>query len=104
MGTALTWLGRGASILHSPIFETTAMTLKLRTMALPLGLVVVALLTACGNKGDLYLVPDEVTEQDLIRLEQTLQNNASPSTDEAAAEDDDEDSKKDKNDSGTDTQ
>ncbi|MFK8076877.1 MAG: lipoprotein [Granulosicoccus sp.] len=73
------------------------MTLKLRTMALPLGLVLAVLLTACGNKGDLYLVPDEVTEQDLIRLEQALQNNAalSPESDE----DDSDDSKKDKKDS-----
>ena len=73
------------------------MTLKLRTMALPLGLVLAALLTACGNKGDLYLVPDEVTEQDLIRLEQTLQNNAAVSP-ENENDDDSDDSKKDKKD------
>ncbi len=30
-------------------------------------------LTACGNKGDLYLVPDEFTQQELEQLEQSLQ-------------------------------
>ncbi len=75
------------------------MTLKLRTMALPLGLVLAVLLTACGNKGDLYLVPDEVTEQDLIRLEQTLQNNAAVSPENESDDDDSDDSKKDKKDS-----
>lgn len=82
------------------------MTLKRQTMALPLGLVLVALLTACGNKGDLYLVPDEVTEQDLIRLEQTLQSNANAAAESDAQttadkDDSDEDSKKDKNDGET---
>ena len=53
------------------------MTLKLSTLSPPLctvpALVLTLLLSACGNKGDLFLVSDEITEQDLLRLEQVLE-------------------------------
>ncbi len=80
------------------------MTLKPRTMAPPLGLLLALLLTACGNKGELFLVPDELTQQELINLEQTLQGGTPTTTVEDLLsegvsdeeESTDEDSKKDK--------
>ena len=81
------------------------MTLKPRTMAPPLlGLLLALLLTACGNKGELYLVPDELIQQELINLEQTLQGGTPTTTvegllSEGVSDEEeltDEDSKKDK--------
>lgn len=46
----------------------------LASLYTPRVVVVLALaLSACGNKGDLFLVPDEITQQDLLRLEQVLE-------------------------------
>jgi len=52
------------------------MKLKRRIVTALSGLVVVGLI-GCGNKGDLYLAPDEFTQQELLRLEQNLQQQES---------------------------
>ena len=35
-----------------------------------------SLLSGCGNKGELFLVPDQMTQQELELLGQTLSNNS----------------------------
>lgn len=71
------------------------MTLKLQTLSPLLCLVVALLLSACGNKGELFLVPDEITQQDLLRLEQALEAETALK-DEAINEEDKDEVKKDK--------
>jgi len=46
--------------------------MKLQTLPLLLSLSGLLLASACGNKGDLYLIPDELSEQELLRLQQSL--------------------------------
>ena len=71
------------------------MTLRLQTLSPHLCLVVALLLSACGNKGELFLVPDEITQQDLLRLEQALEAETALK-DEAINEEDKDEVKKDK--------
>lgn len=71
------------------------MTLRLQTLSPLLCLVVALLLSACGNKGELFLVPDEITQQDLLRLEQALEAETALK-DEAINEEDKDEVKKDK--------
>jgi len=82
------------------------MRLKLGISTTLLAFVAVSL-SACGNKGDLYLVPDEFTQQELEQLEQSLQeqesveevggdNPAIGDTDIEEVLDEDDDPKKDK--------
>jgi predicted small lipoprotein YifL len=74
------------------------MRLKLSALSPLLCLVVVLQLSACGNKGDLFLVPDEITQQDLLRLEQALEveNVQTDVTDTSKEDDDIDEVKKDK--------
>lgn len=78
------------------------MTLKLQVLSPLLCLVVAFLVSGCGNKGELFLVPDEITQQDLLRLEQALEaENAltdGTGTEQAGDDEDDENTKKDKTD------
>lgn len=71
------------------------MTLRLQTLSPLLCLVVALLLSACGNKGELFLVPDEITQKDLLRLEQALEAETALK-DEAINEEDKDEVKKDK--------
>jgi predicted small lipoprotein YifL len=72
------------------------MTLKLPALWPLLCLVVALLVSACGNKGDLFLVPDEITQQDLLRLEQALEAETAPKDGAVTSEEDEEEVKKDK--------
>jgi predicted small lipoprotein YifL len=54
------------------------------------------LVSACGNKGDLFLVHDEITQQDLRRLEQALEAENAPKDGAVTSEEDEEEVKKDK--------
>lgn len=72
------------------------MTLKLPALLPLLCLVAVTLLSACGNKGELFLVPDEVTQQDLLRLEQALEAESAPSDEAGTTEEDEDEVDKDK--------
>lgn len=72
------------------------MTLKLPAMLPLLCLVVLTLLSACGNKGELFLVPDEVTKQDLLRLEQALEAESAPTDEVGTTEKDEDEVDKDK--------
>jgi len=56
---------------------------------------VLSFVSACGNKGDLFLVPDEITEQDLLRLEQSLETENPTKDGEDTVEEDDDEVKKD---------
>ena len=77
------------------------MILNLQTLTLLLSLPCALLLSACGNKGDLYLVPDEITQQELLRLEDSLnasgaldtteQESSSAALDAESGADEDED-------------
>jgi len=82
------------------------MRLKLGVTTALLAFVAVSL-SACGNKGDLYLVPDEFTQQELEQLEQSLQeqgdgtdssevNTVITDTELEEAPDEDDDPKKEK--------
>ena len=72
------------------------MMLKLASMSTLLCLLIASQLSGCGNKGDLFLVPDEITQQDLLRLEQALEAEIIPSNGAVAPEEDEDDLKKDK--------
>lgn len=65
--------------------------MNLKQIALsPLWILLVVLqLAACGNKGDLFLVPDETAREDLRRLEQSFETQVEPA--EALGEDDEDD-------------
>jgi len=61
----------------------------------------VSILSACGNKGDLFLIPDSVTEQELQQLEQNLSGpdavlneSSSIGPDGSSSEDDSDESEK----------
>ncbi|MFT5895625.1 MAG: putative small lipoprotein YifL [bacterium] len=72
------------------------MTLKLPALS-PLPCLVFALLvSACGNKGELSLVPDEVTQQDLLRLEQALEVESAPTNEVGTSKEDEDKVNKDK--------
>ncbi|MFT4726998.1 MAG: putative small lipoprotein YifL [Granulosicoccus sp.] len=72
------------------------MRLKLPAV-LPLACVVaLTLLSACGNKRELFLVPDEVTQQDLLRLEQALEAESAPTDEVGTSEKGEDEVKKDK--------
>jgi len=71
------------------------MTLKLSVLSPLLCLLVLSFVSACGNKGDLFLVPDEITEQDLLRLEQSLETENPTKDGEDTVEEDDDEVKKD---------
>jgi len=66
------------------------MTLKLSVLSPLLCLAATLLISACGNKGDLYLLPDEITQQELLRLEQALESEAVPSDGVAPAVEDED--------------
>lgn len=76
------------------------MILKLQVLSPLLCIVVALLVSACGNKGELFLVPDEITQQDLLRLEQALESenalNSAVDTEQEGDDEDDENTKKDK--------
>lgn len=72
------------------------MTFKLQTLSPLMCIVVAVLLSACGNKGDLYLVPDEITQQDLLRLEQALEAETTLSNEALTDEEDEDKDDKDK--------
>jgi predicted small lipoprotein YifL len=72
------------------------MILKLSTISPLLSVVIVLQLSGCGNKGDLFLVPDEITQQDLLRLEQALETETVPANGADTLEEDEDELKKDK--------
>jgi predicted small lipoprotein YifL len=72
------------------------MRLKLPALLPLVCLVALILLSACGNKGELLLVPDEVTQQDLLRLEQALELESAPTDKAGSSEKDEDEVKKDK--------
>ncbi|NND90677.1 MAG: lipoprotein [Granulosicoccus sp.] len=55
--------------------------LTLLTVSLAVGLV------SCGNKGDLYLIPDDFSEQDLEQLERVLGAESIPATEPVDVDD-----------------
>lgn len=63
-----------------------------------------SVLSGCGNKGELFLIPDSITEQELQQLEQNLSgpdallvDPATIGTDGSSSEDDTDESKKSDN-------
>lgn len=77
------------------------MILKLSTISPLLSVVIVLQLSGCGNKGDLFLVPDEITQQDLLRLEQALETETVPANGVDTLEEDEDELKKDKTENAT---
>jgi predicted small lipoprotein YifL len=77
------------------------MILKLSTISPVLSLVIALQLSGCGNKGDLFLVPDEITQQDLLRLEQALETETVPSIGTDTPEEDEDKVRKDKTENAT---
>ena len=77
------------------------MILKLSTISPLLSVVIVLQLSGCGNKGDLFLVPDEITQQDLLRLEQALETETVPANGADTLEEDEDELKKDKTENAT---
>ncbi len=51
-------------------------------------LVCVCTLSACGNKGDLFLIPDAMTQEDLLGLEQVLNADDIPTASPTEIDDD----------------
>ena len=77
------------------------MILKLSTISPLLSVVIVLQLSGCGNKGDLFLVPDEITQQDLLRLGQALETETVPANGADTLEEDEDKVKKDKTENAT---
>ena len=46
-------------------------------------------LVSCGNKGDLYLIPDAVSQEDLQQLERALDNSEIPTAEPMDVDDQD---------------
>jgi predicted small lipoprotein YifL len=44
-------------------------------------------LVSCGNKGDLYLIPDPISQQDMQQLQRVLDSNGIPATDAVDVDD-----------------
>lgn len=72
------------------------MRLKLSFLSSLTCLAMALLVSACGNKGDLFLVPDDITQQDLRRLEQALEAEAVSASDVEPAQEDTDKARKDK--------
>lgn len=70
------------------------MSLKLSALSPLVCLLVLISVSACGNKGDLFLPPEEITDQDLLRLEQALEAE-NTATDVKSTTEEDKDVKKD---------
>jgi predicted small lipoprotein YifL len=71
--------------------NTTLQTLTTRMARLLLlgtpGMILVAALAGCGNKGDLFLIPDDFSQQDLQQLEQVLDAGGIPGAEPVDVED-----------------
>lgn len=44
-------------------------------------------LVACGNKGDLYLIPDPISQQDMQQLQRVLDSNDIPTAEAIEVDD-----------------
>ena len=55
--------------------------------ALPCALLLSAMLVSCGNKGDLFLVPDPINRQDMEQLQRVLNTDDIPTADAVDVDD-----------------